>query len=171
MPISLSAWESFYVITGSSGAALTGLMFVVVALAAERLERTETHGLSAFSTPTIMHFGVVLLIASIMTMPLHGALSLGICLGACAAGGLMMSVRAGVRMGKMTTYDPVWEDWAFNVIVPFATYLALLLSAVMVGRTLEPALFAIAGTSRFSWSHRDTTLKTRRASRRDWMSN
>jgi len=29
------AWESFYVIVGSSGAALTGLQFVVMALVAE----------------------------------------------------------------------------------------------------------------------------------------
>lgn len=31
----LVAWESFYVIVGSSGAALTGLQFVVIALIAE----------------------------------------------------------------------------------------------------------------------------------------
>ena len=31
----LSAWESFYVIVGSSGAALTGLQFVVIALVAD----------------------------------------------------------------------------------------------------------------------------------------
>ncbi len=31
----LSGWDTFYVITGSSAAALTGLMFVVVALTGE----------------------------------------------------------------------------------------------------------------------------------------
>ena len=31
----LVAWESFYVIVGSSGAALTGLQFVVMALVAD----------------------------------------------------------------------------------------------------------------------------------------
>jgi hypothetical protein len=33
---SLGGWETFYVITGSVGGALTGLMFVVIALASER---------------------------------------------------------------------------------------------------------------------------------------
>lgn len=32
----LHEWETFYVIVGSSAAALTGLMFVVIALSAER---------------------------------------------------------------------------------------------------------------------------------------
>lgn len=32
---SLKAWESFYVIVGSSAGALTGLQFVVIALIAE----------------------------------------------------------------------------------------------------------------------------------------
>ena len=31
----IAAWESFYVIVGSSGAALTGLQFVVIALTTE----------------------------------------------------------------------------------------------------------------------------------------
>ena len=31
----LAAWESFYVIVGSSAAALTGLQFVVITLAAD----------------------------------------------------------------------------------------------------------------------------------------
>ena len=33
-PLELTAWESFYVITGSSSAALIGLQFVVGALSA-----------------------------------------------------------------------------------------------------------------------------------------
>ncbi|SRR6266851_5054040 len=36
----LAAWESFYVIVGSSGAALTGLQFVVIALIAESRRRS-----------------------------------------------------------------------------------------------------------------------------------
>jgi hypothetical protein len=36
----LVAWESFYVIVGSSGAALTGLQFVVIALIAEVRKRS-----------------------------------------------------------------------------------------------------------------------------------
>ncbi len=58
----LSAWGNFYVIIGSSAAALTGLTFVVIALAADA-RRLTPRGLRAFVTPTIVHFGTVLALA------------------------------------------------------------------------------------------------------------
>ena len=51
----LTAWESFYVIVGSSGGALIGLQFVVMTLVGDSRLRTQTGGLAAFSTPTIVH--------------------------------------------------------------------------------------------------------------------
>src|SRR5437867_13116458 len=59
----LAAWESFYVIVGSSAAALTGLQFVVIALIAESGRRSTSKEITAFGTPTIVHFCAVLLIA------------------------------------------------------------------------------------------------------------
>jgi len=60
-------WESFYVIVGSSAGALIGLQFVVMALVAE-MPRTpgQAQAGHAFATPTIVHFGTVLLISSIL---------------------------------------------------------------------------------------------------------
>ncbi|MGH7618051.1 MAG: hypothetical protein ACREPM_12550 [Gemmatimonadaceae bacterium] len=49
-PLSFAQWETFYVIVGSSGGALTGLLFVVVALAAERRRQGSSQGLGAFTT-------------------------------------------------------------------------------------------------------------------------
>src|SRR5258707_6329339 len=60
-------WESFYVIVGSSAAALTGLQFVVVALSADS-EGLST-GSDAFATPTVVHFCATLLIAAILCVP------------------------------------------------------------------------------------------------------
>ena len=65
----LSGWENFYVIVGSSGAALTGLQFVVIALVAEMPRRSTDAEIGAFGTPTIVHFCSVLLIASMMSVP------------------------------------------------------------------------------------------------------
>ena len=42
----LTEWETFYVIIGSSAAALTGLMFVVIALNAEARRETGPAALS-----------------------------------------------------------------------------------------------------------------------------
>ena len=64
-----AAWESFYVIVGSSGGALIGLQFVVITLLADRHHQTTTGCLSAFATPTVVHLAGALLIAAIMSAP------------------------------------------------------------------------------------------------------
>jgi hypothetical protein len=75
----LRAWESFYVIVGSSAAALTGLQFVVIALISDLRRRSTEREISAFATPTVVHFTAVLM--------LSGA----------AAGGLWRVIRLGAR--------------------------------------------------------------------------
>ena len=65
----LAAWESFYVIIGSSAAALTGLQFVVIVLGAEVNALTDVSGTRAFGTPTVVHFCAVLLISAILSAP------------------------------------------------------------------------------------------------------
>ena len=59
-----SAWESFYVIVGSSGGALIGLQFVVITLIADRRHFAKASGLSAFGTPTVVHFAGALLVSA-----------------------------------------------------------------------------------------------------------
>src|SRR5437016_36182 len=61
----LSQWESFYVIVGSSGAGLTGLMFVVITLAADSSVPRTPETLNAFGTPNVIHFVAVLFIAAV----------------------------------------------------------------------------------------------------------
>ena len=47
----LTEWETFYVIIGSSAAALTGLQFVVIALGAEAKVLAGEPEMKAFGTP------------------------------------------------------------------------------------------------------------------------
>jgi hypothetical protein len=53
---SLAAWSDFYVIVGSAAAALTGLQFVVIALVNEMRQPASEQTISAFSSPTVVHF-------------------------------------------------------------------------------------------------------------------
>jgi hypothetical protein len=56
-------WQNFYVIVGSSAGALIGLQFVVITLIAARPIAGDAQSAgAAFATPTIVHFGVVLLL-------------------------------------------------------------------------------------------------------------
>ncbi|MCU1244653.1 MAG: hypothetical protein JWN02_563, partial [Acidobacteria bacterium] len=72
-------WESFYVIVGSSAAALTGLQFVVIVLGAEINVFSES-ALRAFGTPTIVHLCAALLTSAVLSAPWTGVLGAAVCL-------------------------------------------------------------------------------------------
>jgi hypothetical protein len=79
-----------------SGGALTGLLFVVVAPRRRPNTPATERGLSAFTTPSIFHFVVVMAIAALVTMPRRGLASLSVMLGLCAlVGGTVTSPRCG----------------------------------------------------------------------------
>lgn len=66
----LAGWENFYVIVGGSAAALIGLQVVVITLIARRpIVAGQEHAGAAFATPTIVHFGGVLLLSGIASVP------------------------------------------------------------------------------------------------------
>src|SRR3982074_351946 len=68
--MTLSVWQNFYVIAGSSAGAFIALQFVVLTLIASRPVGAGTAQAGhAFATPTIVHFGSVLLLAGMMSAP------------------------------------------------------------------------------------------------------
>src|SRR3989454_151409 len=82
-----SAWENFYVIIGSSAAALTGLQFVVVVLGAEA--RSIGPEVGAFGTPTVVHFCAVLLMSAILSVPWRAVSHAGLSLAAVGVAGIV----------------------------------------------------------------------------------
>ncbi|HVH69021.1 MAG TPA: hypothetical protein VM716_14225 [Gemmatimonadales bacterium] len=144
----LSAWESFYVIVGSSAAALTGLQFVVVALGAEaRTMRGPEVG--AFGTPTIVHLCEVLLLSAILSAPWRTIASPALALGLVAAGGLAYTVIVTWRASRSMVYAPVLEDWLWHVTFPFIAYAGLFAAAFLVADDTGTCLFAIAAAALF----------------------
>src|SRR6266498_2561866 len=128
----LVAWESFYVIVGSSGAALTGLQFVVIALIAESRTRTTARQIDAFGTPTIVHFCAVLLISAILSAPWHGLSRVSLALGACGFTGVMYGLIVIKRARSQAGYRPVFEDWLWHAALPLIAYALLLVGATAV---------------------------------------
>ena len=88
----MRAWETFYVIVGSSAAALTGLQFVVIALITEIRRRSTPLQIDAFATPTIVHFCAVLLLSAILTAPWPSLFGADVALGACGCVGVVYAV-------------------------------------------------------------------------------
>lgn len=143
-----NAWESFYVIIGSSAAALTGLQFVVITLAADaRLLRGGT--VNAFGTPTIVHFCQVLLISAILSAPWRTIESPGIALSFCAAAGIGYTLIVAWRAWRQTGYKPELEDWLFHAAFPLVSYVGLLITAMLLEQDPTAWLFAIGAIALF----------------------
>lgn len=144
----LSGWENFYVIIGSSAAALTGLQFVVVALTAEVRQRTpSTEVISAFSTPTIVHFCTVLLVSAILSAPWHLLSSVSLATGACGVGGVVYTAVVRLRARRQTDYKPVPEDWLWYIALPWLAYALILVAALLLVGTPTLALFMLAAAA------------------------
>ncbi|MDB6095203.1 MAG: hypothetical protein JWM32_2765 [Verrucomicrobia bacterium] len=142
----LAEWESFYVIVGSSAAALTGLQFVVIALGADKHRLTDEDSTRAFGTPTVVHFCAVLLVAAILSTPRQTPTSLAWCFLLCGIVGLafIVSVIRGAR--RQQKYQPVREDWIGHAVLPAMAYAALVIAGAMTFRHVVPALFVVAAT-------------------------
>ncbi len=143
----LSEWESFYVIIGSSAAALTGLMFVVVALRSERRIENPAEATRAFGTPTILHFCSVLLVAAILSTPRHTVTSLGLCLGTVGLAGLALGGCVVVQVRSQSSYAMVAADWLWHVSLPPVAYAAILGAALALARRPEAALYAVGAAA------------------------
>lgn len=143
----LRAWESFYVIAGSSAAALTGLQFVVIVLGSERRALAGEQTTHAFATPTIVHFCAVLLISAVMSAPWDGLRTLSLVLAGCAVAGVVYVVVVIFRMKRQRHYAPVAEDWIFHAVLPLAGYVVLLVAATALANYTAPSLFVVGGTA------------------------
>jgi hypothetical protein len=142
-----AAWESFYVIVGSSGAALTGLQFVAVALMADLRRRRTTETFDAFATPTIVHFCAALLISSILSAPWQALSSAAIPMAITGAGGLVYTALVVRRVSRQTQYAMVFEDWLFHTALPFLAYATVLSGGLTLVHHTVDALFGIASAS------------------------
>lgn len=143
----LAGWESFYVIVGSSGAALIGLQFVVIALIAANAVPSTHEQIGAFGTPTIVHFSADVFIAASMSVPWPSLADVHYVLGACGLAGMIYMATSIRRARRQTGYALVLEDWIWHVILPVVAYGALLGAAYQLRAHSVGALFVVAGVA------------------------
>ncbi|HWJ12267.1 MAG TPA: hypothetical protein VNS10_00920 [Gemmatimonadaceae bacterium] len=140
----LSGWESFYVIVGSSGAALIGLQFVVIVLIADVRIEGSGDSIAAFGTPTVMHFASALAVSAVMSAPWGGLTGVRTALGLAALAGLWFVVRAMIRARRQQSYKPVLEDWIWHTLLPLVAYSIILIAAILAELHTLGAFFAVA---------------------------
>jgi len=144
----LAGWENFYVIVGSSAGALIGLQFVVITLIADRpIGPDQAQAGDAFATPTIVHFGTVLLLAAILCAPWRGIGTAAISWGVMGLAGIAYEVIVTRRMRTQNIYMPQLEDWLFHVVLPCAAYATLAASAYAARDHAREAMFGVAAAA------------------------
>ena len=147
----LSPWTNFYVITGSSAGALIGLQFVVLTLAASlpnpNPNPAQVQMAAVFTTPTVVHFAMVLLLSAALCAPWPDIVPLAIIVAGAGLGGCiyMFQITRYIyqqhRRGQ--GYQIVFEDWLFHVILPLLAYALLVVSAVGDFINIRQTLFLL----------------------------
>jgi hypothetical protein len=142
----LSRWQSFYTIMGTAAATLTGLMFLVITLVAGLETQTAALdvGISAFNTPTVVHFGAVLLIAGLLSAPWQSFASVGLLLGLASLGMVIYLLVVMRQMRRVPGYAVPWTDWLWYMALPLGAYLILMVFALALPAQPALALYLIA---------------------------
>jgi len=151
----LAPWDTFYVITGSAAAALTGLQFVVTTLMNDaRPPGAQTRDaasatLGTFGTPTVVHFSAALLLSAMLSAPWR-TMELELLRGSVLAAGMMgllYGLLVLLRARSQRAYQPVLEDWVWHVVLPLVAYGGLAAGALTLGSDISDALSVIAATT------------------------
>jgi hypothetical protein len=139
----LSQWQNFYMLIGTAAATLTGLMFVATTLVAgiETHRETMYAGVSAFSTPTVVHFCAVLLLAGILSAPWQTFFSVRLLLGLLDLGEVIYLIIVMRRMWQIPHYQTPLRDWLWYMAFPLSAYIALMVAAVAL--PANPALYIV----------------------------
>jgi hypothetical protein len=149
MPGSLSllaAWSSFYVMIGSSAAALTGLVFVVITLVTRTQRPSQQDGVATFTTPTVVHFCAAFLVAAALVAPWHAFVYPCVIIGLAGLYGVFYIMRLIARAWRMSgAYEPDLEDWAWYWLLPLLAYGAMVVGAIALLIAPVRALFVLAG--------------------------
>src|SRR2546430_15824385 len=86
----LETWHEFYLLIGTAGMTLTGLLFVVVSLGPRVVANHQATGVRAFISPNAVYFATTLVVSAVFLIPDLPTIAIGafLFLGAGAPLGL-----------------------------------------------------------------------------------
>jgi hypothetical protein len=145
-PKGLADWGAFYTLTGTSAAALVGLMFVVITIvtSSEVRQATTRTGVGTFSTPTVVHFAVAMIISALLAAPWPSLVFPAMLLVFIGLLGISYLCTLISRQRSLDTYSPDIEDWVWFTILPLVAYALICGGGVFlaVGRSAGPFAYA-----------------------------
>lgn len=141
----LHPWHDFYMLAGTASATLVGLTFIALSIGTDFFNENSSGGLNAFITPTIVHFGAVLLVCLLAVVPTHTFFSLGVMLGAGCLFGLGYACHVGLRIARRGFPGVEAIDRLWYAATPVAGYLLLILAAILLLQRLPIGIPVMAG--------------------------
>jgi len=141
----LNDWSDFFSLTGTAGATLVGLLFVVVTLGSGMSTSRKLDIAHLSLTPALYSFAGVLLQSMIVLVPWHSTVPHGIVFVILGIGGLLyranaVRVRSSLHLGAIHSRT----DRFFHNVTPIAASIVLTIGgAALIGRQ-EFGPFAIA---------------------------
>jgi len=144
----LPEWQNYYVILGSAAGALIGLQFVVMTLLVNMPRKVDmAQAGEAFSTPTIIYFATVLVLAAGLCAPWRSVVPVVAFLGTAGLAGLTYCAIVTRRLLRQTAYEPELEDWLFHAVLPIVSYVALIAAAFESFAQPVASMFCIAAAT------------------------
>ena len=138
-------WGEYYLLVGSAGAALTGLLFVVATLNINVDRSHALVGARVYMTPVVFHLAMIVVLSAVAMVPGIEGPAFGTIAEIIAILGIANSVRVSIGIHRgVVAEGPHWSDlWCYG-IGPFVLYLALGLVAADLLLRGEPNAMAIA---------------------------
>jgi hypothetical protein len=142
----VEAWHEFYLLVGTGGANLIGLMFVVVSLRPHLIATQRPTAVPAFFTPIVVDFAAVLLIAGLMMAPGLPPIAIAVALGMLGVAGLAYQILNGSHRQWRENKLEV-EDWIWFVALPIASYSLLVAAALAIATHTPLALYVVGAAT------------------------
>lgn len=141
----LHGWDNFYILAGTAGATFVGLLFVIVTLGSGWSSSRGRNGVSAFVTPTLVHFCGVLFLAMAILAPWPSERPIGVILGSWGLIGLAYQISTILEKRKQDLVRLRWHDWLPHAGIPALGNLELVAGGAGLIGGLSFAPYAVAG--------------------------
>ncbi len=139
-------WDGFYLIVGSAGGALIGIMFVIVTLTSGFDKALAARGSRVYMTPIVFHFAAILVISALTAVPGLEPHQFGVTLLVLALIGFVYSAerRSGCtrRIGHPR---PISPDKCFYGFLPAFAYVVTAVGAAEIWGARDNAPYLIGG--------------------------
>jgi hypothetical protein len=139
----LETWHEFFLLLGTAGLTLTGLLFVVISLGPRGAANRRAASIRAFVSPNAVYFTAALVASALFLVPGLSARTIGVllCLGAVASLVYLAYTRAHQRWRH---HKLPLLDWIWFVGLPMLGYLLLLCAGVGFLADVSFAMYGVA---------------------------